>query len=50
MRRPHQNGGIPKIGDTPYFTNLSEKIKSPKEFPKKFYKLHFETENAGILA
>ena len=50
MRRPHQNGGIPKIGDTPYFTNLSEKSKLPEPFSKKIFKLHFETENAGILA
>lgn len=50
MRRPHQNGGIPKIGDTPYFTNLSEKIQITEPFSKKIFKLHFKIRNAGILA
>ena len=36
MRRSHQNGGIPKIGDTPLFTNLSEKIQKDIEFLHKF--------------
>ena len=39
IAQTHQNVGVPRIGDTPYFTNRSGKNKSIKPFSKKIYVL-----------
>lgn len=49
MHRPHQNRGFPQIGDTPYFTNLSEQIQKDSDFLHKFVFSIFAPDSRSLI-